>query len=378
MVDHTSLLGKMKLIDEFMISADSYGTENNSIETENNGLTENDSFTEPTILDHSWTNNNVSNSSLADLGIIKPELLKSQMVIHMTIECIIMVAICGGNIVVLISIGVYKSLHTVNNMFLVSLAMGDLLMGVLGSPMSIITLYVTPLLYGTHIQDKYLCATRLFSMVSSVGISVYSMVGIAIDRYTAVVRPLRYRELVTRSKVFSYILFVWVYVIVGSAFIFYKDVIFFESGEICRSNLVMDQDYSTFLKVNLLVAFIISTVAHFTVAVVATKHKARITTELAQFNNNLAVAYRKESKITTTMTVIVGVFMLCWLPWTISSMINWQEEPQWFTSLRYYMVELHVANSALNPLIYAYRLKPMRKAMGRIIRFDYKGTISES
>ncbi|CAH1785759.1 unnamed protein product [Owenia fusiformis] len=324
------------------------------------------------------TNRITHNVHEMNIEMLKPILSPEELSVHMVIEIILMVLICTGNIPVLMSMYIYKCLHSVTNMFLVSLAIADLMMGLFGCPLDILILYVMPLTYGHHIQDKWLCAARLFSHDLSVGASVFSMVGIAIDRFIAVKYPLRYCDLVTHKRAGIYICIIWVYCIIVSSGNFVGDIIKFGPGDICRSNMVMDPKFALFLKCNLGASFLVSTIAHIVVAMFATHQRARVASELAAFNNNLAVAYKKQNRITKTMSLIVGMFILCWLPWVLLSLVKFKRpEPKWYKHLFYFTVEISIANSLINPWIYAFQLKLWKKAMRNVLFCRYQAQISD-
>ncbi|CAH1785773.1 unnamed protein product [Owenia fusiformis] len=306
--------------------------------------------------------------------LLKPELPRHQMIVHMSIEILLILLTCCGNIVVLISIWLRRSLQTVNNMFLASLSLADLIMGTFASPLSVYILYMVPIVYGSHIQDKWLCTCRYFAICMSVAPSLFSLSGIAIDRYIAVVYPIKYRETVTRTWAVIYLIFSWIYCTIGSAMLFYKNMISFDDpGDFCRTRMVMHPDFSIIVKAHLGVLFLICSISHITIAFIAYKRKNAVATELNVTNSDIMVqTYKRQKRITRTMTLICGVFVLCWLPWVIMSLISLDDYPMWWKSLFYFTVELSFAGSAVNPWIYAYRHRTLRKAMLNVLKCKYK------
>ncbi|CAH1778980.1 unnamed protein product [Owenia fusiformis] len=306
---------------------------------------------------------------------LSPLLPRNYLIAHAVFESIIAVLIVGGNSIVLISILIHKNLHTVNNLFLTSLAVADLIMGIFVSPLTIHILYVKPLIYVEHTQDKWSCVIRLYLLTMSFGASLFSICGIALDRYIAIIHPLKYRSLMTRRRVMVYILCFWVYVISTCAYLFSEGNIQFKAHETCRTKNVVSPLVFSVLKIHTFVAIFVSVMSHSVVAMVAAKHRARINSQLVRFNNNMAVAHRNENKIAKTMTLVVGLFLLCWLPSTINSLIKRADSPDWDKSLSYYLVALMVANSAVNPWIYGIGMKKMRKAMLNVMQCSMKRSI---
>ncbi|CAH1791370.1 unnamed protein product, partial [Owenia fusiformis] len=113
-------------------------------------------------------------------------LPRNYLIAHAVFESIIAVLIVGGNSIVLIGILIHRNLHTVNNMFLTSLAVADLIMGLFVSPLTIVLLYVKPLIYDEYKQDKWTCIIRLYLTIMLLGASLLSICGIALDRYIAI------------------------------------------------------------------------------------------------------------------------------------------------------------------------------------------------
>lgn len=75
------------------------------------------------------------------------------------------------------------------NYFIVNLAVGDILMALLCIPFT----FVSNLVYGYWPFGLLLCVVVNFSQTVSVFVSVYTMVAISIDKYSAIIHPLRPR-----------------------------------------------------------------------------------------------------------------------------------------------------------------------------------------
>lgn len=81
--------------------------------------------------------------------------------------------------------------------------------------------------------------------------------------------------------------------------------------------------------------------------------------------------------MTKTMSLIVGTFLACWMPMTLNFVyvaIRKQRIPfdPFNPSLELIIVAISVTathmNSAIDPLIYAYRMKEFRDAITRLIK----------
>ena len=103
----------------------------------------------------------------------------------------------GGNITVIYVILAYQRMRTVTNYFIVNLACGDMLMAVLCIPFS----FVANVLMQYWPFGAALCPVVSYAQGVSVFLSAFTLVAISVDRYIAVIKPLRPR-MTTRQALF--------------------------------------------------------------------------------------------------------------------------------------------------------------------------------
>ncbi|XP_066506546.1 trace amine-associated receptor 13c-like [Hoplias malabaricus] len=108
------------------------------------------------------------------------------------------------NLLVIISISHFKQLHTPTNLIILSLAVADLIVGLIVMPGNIMQLIDSCWYLG-----KLMCL--FFPLISSLSVfaSVFSMVLIAVDRYIAVCDPFLYPSRVTVCKMSICIILGW-------------------------------------------------------------------------------------------------------------------------------------------------------------------------
>lgn len=100
-----------------------------------------------------------------------------------------------GNILVVVSFKVNRQLKTVNNYFLLSLAVADLIIGVIS-----MNLYTAYLVMGYWVMGNWACDLWLAIDYVASNASVMNLLVISFDRYFSVTRPLTYRAKRTTKR----------------------------------------------------------------------------------------------------------------------------------------------------------------------------------
>uniref|UniRef100_A0A452SZU6 Gastrin/cholecystokinin type B receptor n=1 Tax=Ursus maritimus TaxID=29073 RepID=A0A452SZU6_URSMA len=130
-----------------------------------------------------------------------PEL---ELAIRVTLYAVIFLMSVGGNVLIIVVLGLSRRLRTVTNAFLLSLAVSDLLLAVACMPFTLL-----PNLMGTFIFGTVVCKAVSYLMGVSVSVSTLSLVAIALERYSAICRPLQARVWQTRSHAARVIIATW-------------------------------------------------------------------------------------------------------------------------------------------------------------------------
>lgn len=109
-----------------------------------------------------------------------------------------------GNVLVILSVFTYKPLRIVQNFFIVSLAVADLLVAVLVLPFNVANMIIGRWEFGIH-----LCKMWLTSDVLCCTSSILNLCAIALDRYWAITDPINYAQKRTVERVLVLIAGVW-------------------------------------------------------------------------------------------------------------------------------------------------------------------------
>ncbi|XP_059142593.1 adenosine receptor A2b-like [Physella acuta] len=114
-----------------------------------------------------------------------------------------------SNILIFFGILLYPGFYNSNNIFLLSLAIFDFLLGFVALPILVMTR--VPSLNSVIAGNKYLCLFKSASIGFSASGSLYSLLIISVDRYLAILFPLKYKTWVTTERAVKVVAGLWVY-----------------------------------------------------------------------------------------------------------------------------------------------------------------------
>ncbi|KAL3979226.1 RAS protein activator-like 1 [Sarotherodon galilaeus] len=282
-----------------------------------------------------------------------------------SIACVILYIFLGslsvvtifGNLLVTIAIIYFKQLHTPTNYLILSLAVADLLVGVLVFPFSM-AFTVTSCLD----HEDLFCKIRDSFDVSLCTSSILNLCCISIERYYAVCQPLNYRSKINTQVTMFMILVSWgISVLIGICII----IAGFSQGicEECSVDVViantMGPVFSFYLPA------IIMLCIYLKIFLVAQKQVSTIQNAICTKSG--ATISKLERKATKTLSIVMGVFLLCLSPYFICVVF----QPLAHNPPPIPVIEtlnwLTLSNSMLNPLIYAFFYSWFRSAYRLIV-----------
>ncbi|XP_034562830.1 trace amine-associated receptor 1-like [Notolabrus celidotus] len=274
---------------------------------------------------------------------------------------IIVLTVCG-NLLVTFSVAYFKQLHTPTNYLIVSLAVSDLLVGLLVMfPSMIRTIescwYFGDFFYKVHMSSNVTLCTA----------SILNLLSISVDRYYAVCQPLLYRSRISVNVVLIMILLTWsVSVFLGFGMTFLKLNIW---GVYSGPSGVLSSLLAFYMPGVIMLA------VYLKVLLVAQKQFRSI----QRAGCVSSVKTSSQTKATKTLAVVMGAFLSFWTPFFVCYVIDpftgYSTPPQLFEVLMW----LGYLNSTVNPVIYAFFYRWFRKAFQLLTSGDiFKSDMSET
>ena len=267
-----------------------------------------------------------------------------------TFPVVLAVFIVSFNSLVLFLITRVRSLRTVTNLILGSLAFSDLLSGLLGIPFYLAC---------SAIQQTVVCGvTQMLTKFFSISIVLHLLL-VSVDRHVAVIHAIRYSSLITKRRILSLLLSVWL------------TAIFVALIQLSWIGLDMNVDEGIEETAQIIIVYDIICIILFFLVPLITMIFCYITIFLVlrkqlrvieqnntpSFRKNVRRSSARERRAAVVFVVMISIYIFCWLPYFLLGLQHLIGN-DFFTlpisveyTLFYYPKFL---NSLLNPLLYVF------------------------
>ncbi|XP_073995805.1 cholecystokinin receptor-like isoform X2 [Rhodnius prolixus] len=291
-----------------------------------------------------------------------------------------------GNILVILVLVKNKGMRTVTNVFLLNLAVSDILLGVLCMPFTLVGSLLKDFVFG-----HFMCRLIPYMQACSVAVSGWTLVCLSVERYYAICHPLRSRTWQTLTHAYRLIGAIWVCSLLLMTPISVLSELIPTSGghRKCRElwpNEDIEKTYNLLLDFLLLVIPLIVMVTTYTLVAktlwrvmktqkpgnkmglkdnrVTWKQNSRGSPHLRRSNTEKAL--KKKKRVVKMLFAVVLEFFVCWTPLYVINTITLFAPQAVYERLGYkgisFLQLLAYSSSCCNPITYCFMNSSFRRA----------------
>ncbi|KAL6458435.1 hypothetical protein MHYP_G00336650 [Metynnis hypsauchen] len=281
-------------------------------------------------------------------------------VIYTVLEVIIAVACCLGNVLVIWAVWTRGALRQPTFCFIVSLAVADFLVGALAIPLAV-------LVDGWVEMSFYGCLFISCVVIVLTQASVHSLLAIAVDRFLCVYIPLRYKGRVKLVHSWAVVAACWA----TAAVLGFTPMFGWNNRESANSTIVCA--FLTVIPMSYMVNFnffscllppmiIMSVLYCYIFCMIYQQLRGGVGSTIKS-----SAYYVKEQKLASSLALVLALFAACWLPLHIMNTVKfyWSDVPP---NAFYIGILLSHANSAVNPVVYAFKVPKIKEAYKMVLK----------
>ncbi|XP_018421832.1 PREDICTED: G-protein coupled receptor 12-like [Nanorana parkeri] len=228
-----------------------------------------------------------------------------------------------------------------------SLALADLFAGV-GLIVNFVVLYV--------FDNEVATLSSAGLLLAAFSASVCSLLAITVDRYLSLYNALTYHT--ERTLTFTYIILILVWALcicIGLLPLMGWNCVREQSS--CSVLRPVTKNNAAVLAVTFLLLFALMMQLYLQICRIAFRHAQQIAVQHQFMATSQASSTRKG---VSTLSLILGTFALCWIPFAVYSLVADSSYPMIYT---YSLVLPATFNSVINPVIYAFRNPDIQKSL---------------
>ena len=299
----------------------------------------------------------------------------SKIGVNVTYCLIFIVSLVANSLIVTI---VYKTLNLKKpiNYFIANMAFSDILSAIFWMPLNLSLVHTNSLLIGGQLGQA-LCKLVFFFGNVSLFVSIQNLILIAVDRFGAVVFPLRSPPIRSKLSPF-FILATWIVAVaISSLSLIAGDIVESPGGTSCvmKWEKVFGESLSSasiVLAHDILHIYIPVLLLAIVYSIIITKLKTQAHPG-EQSANTQQQRKRRNRNVLQISIAIVTVFVFCWLPFSINVLIIAYKDRSTHLSCSfwlYFTVTADMSNAyyAINPIICFIFSSNYRQALKRLIK----------
>ncbi|XP_052809500.1 QRFP-like peptide receptor [Mya arenaria] len=306
---------------------------------------------------------------LEEPDVIRPE---SNIILVIMYSIITIMSLVGNSLVV-ITFAVDKHMRSVTNVFILSLAVVDLMVTLTCVPFNIDSAYTTHWMFG-----RFTCKVVPFFRTFSESLHLLTMCVIAFDRYFAIVHPHRLKSLRKPAQVSTILVLIWMVSLLCSV----PNAVFYnlkklecphtktEDVYIC---VWPDEHKPTLGHLLTLVALFIIPLIIMTVVYGLIGLKLWIRKPAGESRGNSLRNATMKKGVIKMLVIVILAYLVCWSPIIVLNFVESlldkaQLNLRVMVYLKLYFQCLSMVSCCINPIIYTFMNKKFREKFASYIR----------
>ncbi|KAM9408758.1 adenosine receptor A1-like [Pholidichthys leucotaenia] len=288
--------------------------------------------------------------------------------IYTLLEVLIAISCCLGNMLVILALWTSKSIKQPTFSLIASLAVADFFVGCVAIPSAVVV--DGRVRTSFHACLFISCVLILFTLIS-----VLCLTAIAVDRFLRVYIPLRYKRTVTQKHSCLVVVTCWLVAILLSfapMFGWYNhDTLSTTANStiVCQFIAVIPMSYLVYFNFFLcnLTPLLVMAILYICVFCIIRRNLRGKPGNNGQKPSQNYL--RKEKQLAGSLLLVLVLFALSWLPLHIMNCIAYFGDHPDVPLLAFYVaILLSHANSAVNPVVYAFKIQKIKDAYKKLCR----------
>ncbi|XP_014674008.1 PREDICTED: melanocortin receptor 3-like [Priapulus caudatus] len=315
-----------------------------------------------TILDDNGTIEHITNHTNGELQDSHNPQAKVGVLYATFILVVAITAIVLNALIINVYIR-FDFLQTQRNYFIINLACTDTLVAVAGGAGIFSRAFVPEF-------NQLFCGIFVFVAGSSVPASILTIGLATLDRYIAIVHPLRYNQLMTPRAAKLMLLFVWLCTSVYGLIVMVQAFIRWRPGTLCVVDMISYKGVMRYVAINYMGVLLFMTYAYVVIGRIMIDHSRRVAAATNQAQLQQLPSLAGTFKAAKLILTVVGVSYLLISPnilhMILATTIIAETHPQSLATLRQVRNAAIMVNMFLNPIMYFMKYDEFKVAMRKL------------
>lgn len=288
--------------------------------------------------------------------------------LYISAEVVMGALSCAGNGLVLLAIIKNPRLQTVTNCFIASLALADFLVGIVVAPLAALSYLGLP-------HNFLGCVFTNSVVLTFTQVSIFNLLAVAIERFCAIKHPFAYTRHIDIKRALLVNAVVWCM----GTFIGFIPVFGWNREDLHNENWtcnflnVIDITYVVyfhFFGCIIIPLLVISAIYLYIFSIVRKQMSQIAALEISDIQlgpTSTLTKFKKEIKAAKSLAIVIVLFAVSWIPIHILNTMTLTCACPYPLELLLATIVLSHANSAINPVLYAYGNSNFKRAFKKMI-----------